>query len=370
MKEQWTIEQANEWYSKKPWIVGCNYVPAITLHAQELWQEDTHDTVLKEVEKEMKLMTDIGFNSVRMFMPFWTWYHKRDVFLDRVDSFLNILDSRGITMCPVIHNDCLPFLPKPEKIDIPPLPKGWHKYKIGHHGGCEANPFTGEPVKYGWSMWDFPEWHETLIQIVVDFLTRFKDDKRIIMWDLWNEPGNSNRYEMDNDNIKRVFEAAWKCDTSQPLTAGCWGYHEAYREDDDENIYGSQKVGIELSDVISYHFYGNKHDLENITNKLKKYNRPMFNTEWLNRSLDNFVEDNLPLYYENKIGSYHWGLVAGKSQFNLPWDYLRKDPNIDQGRWQHDLFDVFGTAYDQKEIDLIKKYIEKGRKRYGIESGI
>ena len=87
----------------------------------------------------------------------------------------------------------------------------------------------------------------------------------------------------------------------------------------------------------------------------------MFNTEWLNRTLDNFVADNLPLYHREKIGSYHWGLVAGKSQYFLPWDNLRKDPSLDMRRWQHDLYDVYGTAYDEGEIAMFREFIGMGK---------
>ena len=41
MRERWTVEQAWEWYQKRQWVMGINYVPSITMHAVELWQEDT-----------------------------------------------------------------------------------------------------------------------------------------------------------------------------------------------------------------------------------------------------------------------------------------------------------------------------------------
>ena len=78
-------------------------------------------------------------------------------------------------------------------------------------------------------------------------------------------------------------------------------------------------------------------------------------TEWLNRIWDNFIQDDLPFFHDEKVGSYHWGLVAGKSQFYLPWDNIRSNKDLDFRRWQHDLVDVFGTPYDPKELELFRE---------------
>lgn len=102
MRRRWTKEEAWKWYSSRPWVMGINYVPSITLHCAELWQEDTHDEVMKSVKKEFSLMKDIGLNSVRMFMPFSIWYYDREKFLLRLDKFLTALDKHGISMMPVI----------------------------------------------------------------------------------------------------------------------------------------------------------------------------------------------------------------------------------------------------------------------------
>ena len=115
MRRRWTKEEAWKWYSSRPWVMGINYVPSITLHCAELWQEDTHDEVMKSVKKEFSLMEDIGLNSVRMFMPFSIWYYDREKFLLRLDKFLTALDKHGISMMPVIFNDCVGF-GKPEDI--------------------------------------------------------------------------------------------------------------------------------------------------------------------------------------------------------------------------------------------------------------
>ena len=105
-------------------------------------------------------MRDIGINGVRMFLPFYVWFHDGERFLDRLESFLRELDRQGIAMMPVIFNDCVGF-GKPRDI-TPPLAKGWHSYDIGHHGGHKSNPFTGEKNLKGWIYWDESEWRPVM----------------------------------------------------------------------------------------------------------------------------------------------------------------------------------------------------------------
>ncbi|HVZ18064.1 MAG TPA: endo-1,4-beta-xylanase, partial [Terriglobales bacterium] len=59
----------------------------------------------------------------------------------------------------------------------------------------------------------------------------FAKDQRILGWDVWNEPDNTNGAAQNDPNDKRaivekllpqVFEWARSADPSQPLTSGVW----------------------------------------------------------------------------------------------------------------------------------------------------
>ena len=117
-----------------------------------------------------------------------------------------------------------------------------------------------------------------------------------------------------------------------------------------------QRLALDLSDIVTFHQYENIERVKRVADKLKEEGRPMMNTEWLNRVQDNFIEDNLPLYHDKKIGSFSWGMVAGKSQHFLPWDELWQNKTLPLNRWQHDLFDTFHTPYDRAEIELMRRY--------------
>ena len=82
-------------------------------------------------------------------------------------------------------------------------------------------------------------------------------------------------------------------------------------------------------------------------------------TEWLHRILNNTVEDILPYFAREHIGSFHWGLVNGYGQFHEPWEFMRglaDKYGWDLDRWQHDIYKSDFTPYDENEIALFKAY--------------
>jgi len=353
MRKQWTCEQAWQWYNQRPWVMGVNYVPSITLHGYELWQEQTHEEVMACVRREIELMKDIGVNSVRTFLRFDAWYYDPKGFMERLNNYLDALNSAGITLMPVVFNDCLNF-GRPEDI-TPKRPGGWHSYDIGHHGGAIKNPFTGEKKLIGWNLWDEPEWREPQENYLRDLLAHFGQDERIYAWDLWNEPGNSNRHDMSIPYLKRAFEIGREMDTLQPLTAGPFTFPKGYGVDPAVEVEPIARVALDESDIVTFHHYGGFERGKEIANKLAQEGRPMLNTEWLNRILDNQMADHLPYYHDERIGSYSWGLVAGKSQHFLPWDTLWNRRELPLNRWQHDLFDTYHTPYDPAELELMRR---------------
>ena len=120
-------------------------------------------------------------------------------------------------------------------------------------------------------------------------LERFGKDERIYAWDLWNEPGNSNRHDMSIPYIRRVFEAARAMDPIQPLTAGVWSYPEDYGISETADVEPVQRLALDESDIITFHQYEGIERVNRAVRQLQKENRPMMNTEWLNRVQDNFI---------------------------------------------------------------------------------
>ncbi len=56
----------------------------------------------------------------------------------------------------------------------------------------------------------------------MDILSTFTSDERIVLWDLYNEPGNSGYGNKSMELLKNAFEWGWKVRPSQPLSVGVW----------------------------------------------------------------------------------------------------------------------------------------------------
>jgi hypothetical protein len=155
-----------------------------------------------------------------------------------------------------------------------------------------------------------------------------------------------------------LFETVRACDPKQPLTADVWNKFR-----DGKAIRREEQHALELSDIISFHYYGSYIQTVMQINEMKKQNRPLFCTEWLNRINHNDVKEIYPLFYLENIACYCWGFVVGKTQTNEPWESLWKqyyDPekkvDYDFTKWQHDLFRISHRPYDPHEIDIIEAF--------------
>ena len=93
---------------------------------------------------------------------------------------------------------------------------------------------------------------------------------------------------------------------------------------------------------------------------LKKYNRPVICTEFMARSVGSTFDTILPIAREEHVGAINWGLVAGKTQTNLPWEswqhpYVHDEPPV----WFHEVLRPDGTPYRRAEADLIRRLTGK-----------
>src|SRR5688500_15686064 len=62
----WSIDRANAWYAKQPWLVGANFTPASAINQLEMWQADTFDP--EGIDRELKWAADLGFTSMRVYL--------------------------------------------------------------------------------------------------------------------------------------------------------------------------------------------------------------------------------------------------------------------------------------------------------------
>lgn len=342
-REIWTKEQANVWYAKQPWLVGANYNPSSAINQLEMWQKETFDP--KRIDQELGWAEQIGMNTMRVYLH--DLLHKDDAkgLYERMNTFLGIADKHHIKIIFVLFDSCWDPFPKSGKQRDP-------KPHV-HNSGWVQSP--GQKV-----LQDSTQ-YPRLEKYVKETVTHFKDDNRVLAWDVWNEPDNmtgpsyekveiANKVDLVYNLLGKVFKWARESNPLQPLTSGVWAgdWTEA-------NLKPIFKLQLDQSDVISFHCYDKPKDFVKRINELKRYGKPMLCTEYMARPNGSTFEGFLPIAKENKIAMINWGLVDGKSQTKYSWDSWTKKYDAEPKLWFHEVFHTDGTPYKKSETDLIKK---------------
>jgi hypothetical protein len=113
-----------------------------------------------------------------------------------------------------------------------------------------------------------------------------------------------------------------------------------------------QRRMMELSDVVSFHGYDPPRGVLAKIATCQRLGRPVVCTEWLRRGSGNTFQALLPAFRERKIGCYHWGLVAGRTQTYFPWGSPKGAPMPDV--WQHDVLHADGRPFRPDEVRCLR----------------
>ncbi len=357
MKRQWTHEEAWAWYDRAGPIRGFNYTPSNCMNFAEIWQAEYHDEVTAVMDRELALAEELGLNSVRMRLPFEVYLAQHDSFMANLEDFLNRLASHGMTMMPIFFSDCC----VPKEL-YRPMPIGVRTEPVkGYFGGSPVTPFDGTE-KVGYLPIDEPETWGDVERFVKEIVGRYGKDPRILFWDIWNEPGNMHRGTKSLPLMERCFRWAREMDPDQPLSAGPCGLGGEFP-------YGylnkpwplteMERAAVELSDLMNFHFYGDYTHTKMYIDYLRQFGMPMVCSEWLHRPFRSIFETHYPLFREENVGTYFFGFVNGKKQFNEPWEQCRSMPDVDLSLWMHDIFHGDYTPYSEREIQALKEYTGK-----------
>ena len=357
MRTQWSKQQAAEWHKNQGWICGFNYLPRSAVNWTELWQRETFDA--ETIDQELGWAQEIGYNQLRINLPFIVWQNDRDGLLERIEQFLAIADSHSIKVMLTLMDDCAfsgdePFL-GPQKAPVPGK----------HNSQAAASP--GREIVCNREMW--PQ----LERYVRDIVRHFRSDSRIAIWDLYNEPGNRGTFTSGLEEIQfdeklehfalellhKVFAWARDEDPAQPLTVGAW--HISQDPDQPLTEYFAHPIDVaaaRLSDVVSFHAYLATPKMLQVLRFWQTFERPLLCTEWLARHVGCVMEEQLPLFAALNVGCYQWGLVRGKTQTTLPWPSVRKS-GVDYAQlWFHDVLDEYGIPFRQREMELVRRLTE------------
>jgi len=348
-QRRWTEAEARQWYAREAWPVGPNYIPSTASNQLEMWQAATFDPTT--IDRELGLAEGLGMNTVRVFLHYLLWRTDASGLERRIGIFLRIAETHHIKPVFVLFDSC--WDPFPEIGPQPPPRPGIHNSRWVQSPGAPALMNSKE--------------YDNVLAYAQVVIQKFSDDKRILAWDLWNEPDNTNdgsygasdpanKLALVEALLPKVFTYARAGLPKQPLTSGLW--HGDWSSAD--KLTPIEKIQIDNSDVVSFHCYAKPPEFEQRVVWLEALHRPILCTEYMARSEGSTFEGILLIAKKHNIGAYNWGLVAGKTQTYLPWDswqkpYIGRQPDV----WFHDIFRQDGKPYSPEEVAFLRSNLER-----------
>lgn len=285
---------------------GANYVPSYARNDVQIWMD--YDAAV--VDRELGYAERLKLNTVRVFLQVAVYEQDPQRFLDNFESFLSLCENHHIRMMPVIFDSCFG--------DFPDL----GKYRDKDWMACPGQNRLG------------PEHWPAMRKFVRDVVGEHKDDRRIVMWDVMNEPTCTSFYQKEEDK-QRIHTFVWQAldwvkaqKPSQPRTVGMMFSSELPLVQD--------KV-----DVLAFHNYRRdlREDIQGVRAIARKLGKPAIINEVVRN--DQPAPYAMPILYEEKIGWCFWELMLGSTQFS-------RGDNPIQGVIYPD-----GTCRDANEIAAI-----------------
>jgi plasmid stabilization system protein ParE len=268
------------------------------------------------IDRELGFAEALGLNSIRVFVQYLVYEDDPAVLLERFAALLDLADAHGLSVMPVLFDDC--WLPEPFLGEQAPEPR-----PDRHNPYWQSSPGR---LRRGL------EFRPALRRYVEAFLAAFGRDPRIVAWDLYNEPQTG---DASVALLRDVFAWARATAPSQPLTA-CW-------------------YGALLSDITSIHFYvsptRDPESARRTVEAARSFSRPVVATEALGRPNHGELHEILPFFAEHGIGWYVWELMIGADQTRYQWPDSPPAPAdvVFQGLLWPD-----GTPYRDEEAELIE----------------
>lgn len=335
--ERWSVEKAIAWQQRVGYQAGVNFIPSTADNELEMFQDATWDP--KTIDRELSWAANTGFNTIRVFLHHILWQEDSQAFIKRVDEFLGMADKYGITTTLVLLDSC------------------WNAYPMA---GTQPEPIPGVHNSQWVQCPGYDIVHDTeafksvVLPYVTGMVSAFKDDKRVLAWDVWNEPNNSGyANDLIGPLLKLTFSAIRTIEYTQPLTTPIW-------QGVDDTVYSRfNDLQLVLSDVFSFHNYADATQLEACIARIRLVDatRPIICTEYMARTAGSTFEPHLDIMRQNNVFAYNWGLVSGRTQTIYPWSTTTTPATEEPAIWFHDIFRADGTPFNASEISYIQSIL-------------
>jgi len=346
-----------------------------------MWQDFDELTI----RRELAWAAQLKYNGLRVFLHDQMFANEGDVFLDKVDRFLDIASQYGMRCILVLLEGI--WDPNPSyqhnASQPPPRPRVHNSRWLQSPGRAvlEASDEQQEAVL------------KPYLQAVT---ARFGNDtKRVLLWDLWDQPEQDNRFSYGNlgarvpatvDAFGTEMEGYEKAQIMQrlipkvvqwvrggaagdetttmavPLTIPAWTV--ATVDDCTATYAGLQSqlrtLYLESSDVITFHNYDNVATLQQVLADLRSAHpdRPIVCSSYMARESGSTLDPVLGTLFRENVWAFHWGFVQGKTQtiYNATtWNTVPESAG-DPDPWHHDVLRTDGTPYRQAEKDYLLTY--------------
>lgn len=343
----WTPAAASDWYAHQPWIVGANYIQSNTVNQIEMWQPETFD--VDRIDLELRWAETLGINTLRVSLHEMLWDHDSGALQSRMGKLLKVAEKHKMRVIFVLFDSFGD--PYPE---------------LGHQRqpkpGVRDSLWVQSPGAKG--LVDAKQ-VDNALKYAEEVVAAFNVDKRILAWDVWNEPDNLNeslypqselpsKMEAVRALLPKVFQYARAGEPEQPVTSGLWRGDWSSAA----SLSPIEKMQVELSDFISFQNYDGPQEFEKRVKWLQAFGRPVVCTGFLARNQGSTIEAILPIALKYDVGALVGDLVQGRTQRWLPWDswknpYVNREPPV----WAQDLFKSTGPLYQAGDADVIRKMI-------------
>ena len=300
-RKQWTEKQAWKWQEQVGVIKGFNApYPA--------YPGQTNQEILRKA-------ASLGFNSVR----FWIAGKTTDERIAYIQQMIDDAGACGMTVSPVIAF----------------AERNYYRKPYGSERAADSTAYQ---------------------QSVRAIVRHFAKEKRIVFWDLWNEPRFEDREDTYHqiDIIEQMVHWCWEEELSQPITSSIiW----ATINTDNQALKRTSQVEA-MMDIHNFHSYdcalNFSHNIYETLDYLKSISdRPMVATECLTRTNGSGLARTFAAFAKYKVNFYIWGLYINDRNWEARWDRSTYDP---YDPMFHNVLYSDGDMYDAREIELLRSY--------------
>jgi hypothetical protein len=260
---------------------GANYVPSYARNDVQLWLD--FDPAV--IDRELGYAQRLRLNTVRVFLQFAVYEREPQRFLERFETSLALCAKHELRMMPVVFDSCFGEFPDLERY----RDKDWM-----------ANPGQNRLGQEHWPK---------LEQYVRDVVGGHQDDRRIVMWDVMNEP-TCTSFNKPADKqlifafLEHFLEYVKQQRPRQPLTVG-WEHSSLI-----------ERV-LTQTDALCIHNYRRdlREDIRRVQELGRRHGKPVIVNEVVGRPQQPFSYV-MPILREEKVGWCFWELMLGKTQFS------------------------------------------------------